>query len=74
MGLIRGLSVCAFTLFEVEFLKDQQAKSHSNFILSITGVVGQGCIRFSGRLDKDSGFHGNGWLTLIYNGEMLWPL
>ena len=29
----------------------------------------KGCIRFWGRLDQNSGFHGNRKLPLIYNGE-----
>ena len=35
---------------------------------SITGVGG-GCIRLWGRLDQNSGFHGNKKPTLTYNGE-----
>ena len=40
----------------------------SNFMCSITGV-GKGCIRFWGRLDQNSGVHGNRKPLLTYNGE-----
>ena len=30
---------------------------------------GKGCIRFWGRLDENSGFHGNRKPLLTYNGE-----
>ena len=43
-------------------------QSWSNFMCSITGV-GEGCIRFWGRLDQNSGFHGNRKPPLTYNGE-----
>ena len=43
-------------------------QSWSNFMCSITGV-GKGCIRFWGRLDQNSGFHGNRKPPLTYNGE-----
>ena len=38
------------------------------FLLSITGV-GESCIRCWGRLDQNSGFHGNRKPPLTYNGE-----
>ena len=43
-------------------------QSWSNFTCSITGV-GKGCMRFWGRLDQNSGFHGNRKPLLTYNGE-----
>ena len=43
-------------------------QSWSNFMCSITGV-GKGCIRFWGRLDQNSGFHGNQKPPLTYNGK-----
>ena len=43
-------------------------QSWSKFMCSITGW-GKGCIRFWGRLDQNSGFHGNRKLPLTYNGE-----
>ena len=43
-------------------------QSWSNFMCSIIGV-GKGCIRFWGRLDQSSGFHGNRKSPLTYNGE-----
>ena len=42
-------------------------QSWSNFICSITGV-GKRLLRFWGRLDQNSGFHGNRNLPLAYNG------
>ena len=43
-------------------------QSWSNFMCSISGV-GKGCIRFWGRLDQNSGVHGNRNPPLTYNGE-----
>ena len=43
-------------------------QSWSNFMYSIIGV-GKGCMRFLGRLDQNSGFHGNRKPPLTYNGE-----
>ena len=40
----------------------------SNLMCSITGV-GKGCIMFWGRLDQNSGVHGNRKPPLTYNGE-----
>ena len=40
----------------------------SNFMCSTIGM-GEGCIRFCGRLDQNSGFHGNRKPQLTYNGE-----
>ena len=43
-------------------------QSWSNFMCSITDV-GKGCIMFWGRLDQNSGVHGNRKHPLTYNGE-----
>ena len=43
-------------------------QSWSNFMCSITGK-GKGCIMFWGRLDQNSGVHGNRKPPLTYNGE-----
>ena len=43
-------------------------QSWSNFMCSIMGW-GKGCIMFWGRLDQNSGFHGNRKPQLTYNGE-----
>ena len=43
-------------------------QSWSNFMCSITGD-GESCIMFWGRLDQNSGVHGNRKPPLIYNGE-----
>ena len=43
-------------------------QSWPNFVCSITGV-GKGCIMFWGRLDQNSGVHGNRKPPLTYNGE-----
>ena len=43
-------------------------QSWSNFMYSIAGV-GKGCIMFWGRLDQNSGVHGNRKPPLTYNGE-----
>ena len=43
-------------------------QSWSSFMCSITGV-GKGCIMVWGRLDQNSGVHGNRKLPLTYNGE-----
>ena len=38
-------------------------------ILCVASRLGKGCIRFWGRLDQNSGFHGNRKLPLTYNSE-----
>ena len=43
-------------------------QSWSNFMCNITGV-GKDCIMFWGRLDQNSGVHGNRKPPLTYNGE-----
>ena len=57
-----------FHTFELEYLWGQLA----NLVLIIcVASLGwrKGCIRFWGRLDQNSGFHGNSKPPLTYNGE-----
>ena len=55
-----------FYTFELEYLWGQLANLEQ--ILASLGL-GKGCIRFWGRLDQNSGFHGNKKPSLTYNGE-----
>ena len=57
-----------FTLSNLEYLAGQLANLDQ--ILCVVSLgVGKGCIRFWGRLDQNSGFHGNRKPPLTYNGE-----
>ena len=57
-----------FHTFKLEFLWSQEASL--NWILCVASLGwGKGCIRFWGRLDQNSGFHGNRRPSLTYNGE-----
>ena len=57
-----------FQTFELEYLWSQLANLDQ--ILCVTSLgLGKGCIRFWGRLDQNSGFHGNRKPPLTYNGE-----
>ena len=57
-----------FHTFELEYLWSQLA--NLNEILCVASLGwGKGCIRFWGRLDQNSGFHGNRKPPLTYNGE-----
>ena len=57
-----------FYTFELEYLWSQLA--NLNKILCVASLgLGKGCIRFWGRLDQNSGFHGNRKPPLTYNGE-----
>ena len=54
--------------FKLEYLWSQVANLvHILFVASLGW--GKGCIRFWGRLDQNSGFHGNRKPPLTYNGE-----
>ena len=54
--------------FKLEYLWSQLASL--NQILCVASLVwGKGCIRFWGRLDQNSGYHGNKKPPLTYNGE-----
>ena len=57
-----------FHTFELEYLWSQLANLDQIFMCTIIWV-GKGCIRFWGRLDQNSGFHGNRKPPLTYNGE-----
>ena len=57
-----------FYTFELEYLWGQSANLDQ--ILCVASVaVGKGCILFWGRLDQNSGVHGNRKPPLTYNGE-----
>ena len=57
-----------FYTFELEYLWGQLASLDQ--ILCVASLrVGKGCIRLSGRLDQESGFHGYRKPPLTYNGE-----
>ena len=57
-----------FHTFELEYLWGQLANLDQILCVASLGR-GKGCIRFWGRLDQNSGFHGNRKLPLTYNGE-----
>ena len=57
-----------FHTFELEYLWSQL--TYLDQILCVTSLgLGKGCLRFFGRLDQNSGFHGNRKPLLTYNGE-----
>ena len=57
-----------FYTFELEYLRGQSANLDQ--ILYVTSLgVGKGCLMFWGRLDQNSGVHGNRKPPLTYNGE-----
>ena len=57
-----------FHTFELEYLWSQLANLDQILCVAALGW-GKGCIRFWGRLDQNSGIHGNRKPPLIYNGE-----
>ena len=57
-----------FYTFEFEYLWGQLANLDQILCVASLGV-GKGCIRFWGRLDQNSGVHGNRKPLLTYNGE-----
>ena len=57
-----------FHTFELEYLWSQLANLDQILFVASLGW-GKGCIRFWGRLDQNSGFHGNRKPQLTYNGE-----
>ena len=57
-----------FTLFELEYLWSHLANLDQILCVASLGS-GKGCIRFWGRLDQNSGIHGNRKPPLTYNGE-----
>ena len=54
--------------FELEYLWSQLAKLDQILCVASLGW-GNGCLMFWGRLDQNSGFHGNRKHPLTYNGE-----
>ena len=54
--------------FKLEYLWSQLANLDQIVCVPSLGW-GKGCIRFWGRLDQNSGFHGNRKPPLTYNGE-----
>ena len=54
--------------FELEYLRGQLANLDQILCVASLGV-GKGCIMFWGRLDQNSGVHGNRKPPLTYNGE-----
>ena len=57
-----------FYTFELEYLWSQLATLDQILCVASLGV-GKGCIMFWGRLDQNSGVHGNRKPPLTYNGE-----
>ena len=57
-----------FYTFELEYLWSQLANFDQILCVESLGV-GKGCIMFWGRLDQNSGVHGNRKPPLTYNGE-----
>ena len=60
--------VTKFHNFELEYLWSQLANLDQILCVASLGW-GKGCIRFWGRLDQNSGFHGNRKPPLTYNRE-----
>ena len=54
--------------FKLEYLWSQLADLYQILCVASLGW-GKGCIRFWGRFDQNSGFHGNRKPQLTYNGE-----
>ena len=57
-----------FYTFELEYLWGKLTNLNQFFCVASLGV-GKGCIMFWGRLDQNSGVHGNRKPPLTYNGE-----
>ena len=57
-----------FYTFKLEYLCGQLANLDQMLCVASLGV-GKGCIMFWGRLDQNSGVHGNRKPPLTYNGE-----
>ena len=57
-----------FYTFELEYLWGQLANLDQILCVASLGL-GKGCIMFGGRLDQNSGVHGNRKPPLTYNGE-----
>ena len=63
-----SLSVVVVHTFKLKYLWSQLANLDQILRVASLGW-GKGCIRFGGRLDQNSGFHGNRKPPLTYNGE-----
>ena len=57
-----------FYTFKLEYLWSQLANLDQILCVPSLGL-GKGCIRFRGRSDQNSGYHGNRKPPLTYNGE-----
>ena len=57
-----------FYTFKLEYLWGQSVNLDQILYVALLGV-GKGCIMFWGRLDQNSGVHGNRKPPLTYNGE-----
>ena len=57
-----------FHTFELEYFWSQLVNLDQVLCVASLGW-GKGCVRFKGRLDQNSGFHGNRKPPLTYNGE-----
>ena len=57
-----------FYTFKLEYLWGQLGNLEQILCVASLGL-GKGCIMFWGRLDQNSGVHGNGKPPLTYNGE-----
>ena len=68
--MVRRLSVVFVVVhtFKLEYLWSQLANLDQILCVASLGW-GKGCIMFWGRLDQNSGFHGNRKAPLTYNGE-----
>ena len=66
--MVRRLSVVVVHTFKLKYLWNQLANLDQILCVASLGW-GKGCIRFWGRLDQNSGFHGNRKSPLTYNGE-----
>ena len=67
LGLL-ALEWRKFYTFKLEYLWDQLTNLDQIVCIASLGVD-KGCIRFWGRLDQNSGVHGNRKPLLTYNGE-----
>ena len=65
--MVRRPSVVVHT-YKLEYLRSQLANLDQILCVALLGW-GKGCIRFWGRFDQNSGFHGNRKPPLTYNGE-----
>ena len=68
VGVRRCPSSSVVHTFKLEYLWSQLANLDQILCVASLGW-GKGCIMFWGRLDQNSGFHGNRKPPLTYNGE-----